>query len=114
MYAHRRAHRLSYEKFVGVIPVGMVLRHTCDVKSCVCPDHLVPGTHAENSQDMKDRSRQARGERHSQVKLTGAAVRDVRRMIAYGFRRDFIAKAVGMHPSTISDIKSGKTWGWFS
>lgn len=98
--------------FVGPIPTGKILRHTCDTPACVRPDHLIPGTQAENSQDMKSRGRQARGERHSQVKLTEATVRNVRKMIGYGFQQKAIAKMVGVDRSTISDIKSGKSWGW--
>lgn len=112
VYARRRAHHRTYEMFVGPIPKGKILRHTCDTPACVRPDHLVPGTQAENSQDMKDRDRQARGERHSQVKLTEATVRDIRKMIGYGFRQSAIARLVGVDPSTVSDIKRGKSWGW--
>lgn len=44
----RRAHRLSYEHFVGGIPTGRTLDHLCRVRSCVNPEHLEPVTNAEN------------------------------------------------------------------
>lgn len=50
-----RAHRWTYEHLVGPIPDGLLLRHTCDVKDCVNPAHLIPGTHAENKQDAVER-----------------------------------------------------------
>lgn len=50
-----RAHRTSYQLFVGPIPTGLLLRHTCDTPSCVNPDHLVPGTHRENMDDLLER-----------------------------------------------------------
>lgn len=43
-----RAHRLSYEVFVGPIPEGLQLDHLCSVRACVNPDHLEPVTHQEN------------------------------------------------------------------
>jgi hypothetical protein len=47
------AHRLAWELKHGSIPKGMVLRHRCNVGSCVNPDHLVPGTRSENNADIK-------------------------------------------------------------
>jgi hypothetical protein len=44
----RRAHRVSYEHFVGRIPAGLVLDHLCRVRSCVNPYHLQPVTTREN------------------------------------------------------------------
>lgn len=112
IYARRRAHHRTYEMFVGPIPKGKILRHTCDTPACVRPDHLLPGTQAENSQDMKDRDRQARGERHSQVKLTEAAVIEIRALLAEGALQRSIAERFGIAQATVSNIKSGKSWGW--
>jgi hypothetical protein len=41
----------------------MVLRHSCDNPPCVNPDHLVPGTCADNSRDMVERRRHWRHDR---------------------------------------------------
>jgi hypothetical protein len=43
-----KAHRAAYEAFVGPIPDGLVIDHTCRVRRCVNPAHLEPVTHAEN------------------------------------------------------------------
>ncbi len=52
-----RAHRVSYQLFKGVIPKGMHVLHSCDVRHCVNPDHLRIGTHAENMRDKMSKGR---------------------------------------------------------
>lgn len=42
------AHRVAYELFVGPIPAGLELDHTCRTPQCVNPNHLEPVTHAVN------------------------------------------------------------------
>jgi hypothetical protein len=42
------AHRAVYEEFVGTIPVGLQLDHTCRNRKCVRPSHLEPVTPGEN------------------------------------------------------------------
>lgn len=51
------AHRFSYMIHKGAIPPGLIVRHTCDVPSCVNPDHLLVGTFADNSHDAVIRGR---------------------------------------------------------
>jgi hypothetical protein len=52
-----RAHRLAFRATKGPIPVGMVVRHSCDNCECINPAHLLLGTRKDNSQDMVDRGR---------------------------------------------------------
>ena len=54
------AHRLSYELFVGPLPYGKILLHSCDNRLCVRPGHLKPGTHKDNTQDMFNKNRQGK------------------------------------------------------
>jgi len=44
----RQLHRVAYEVFVGPIPDGLTIDHTCEVKHCCSPTHLEPVTNAEN------------------------------------------------------------------
>ena len=43
-----KAHRWSYEHFVGPIPEGLQIDHLCRVRNCVNPHHLEPVTGREN------------------------------------------------------------------
>lgn len=42
------AHRISYQHYIGTIPSGKILDHTCRVRCCVNPQHLEPVTNQEN------------------------------------------------------------------
>lgn len=51
------AHRLSWIIHRGLIPRGMHVLHTCDVKLCVNPDHLYIGNQSDNTRDVWKRLR---------------------------------------------------------
>lgn len=52
------AHRVSLEIHLGEpISTELLVRHSCDIRLCVNPAHLLTGTHAENTQDMMSRGR---------------------------------------------------------
>lgn len=51
------AHVVSYMMFKGAVPEGLIVRHTCDVKHCVNPAHLVLGTYSDNLNDQRERGR---------------------------------------------------------
>lgn len=57
--AKELAHQWSYRTFIGPIPRGGVVMHSCDTPACVCPEHLSVGTQGENNKDAgrKGRSR---------------------------------------------------------
>jgi hypothetical protein len=68
------AHRMAYELYVGEIPFGLQVLHSCDNPACVNPSHFFLGTHGDN---MRDRSKKGRhsagdrkGERHPMAVLT--------------------------------------------
>lgn len=70
-----RAHRVSFQLYVGEIQQGLHVLHSCDNPACVNPAHLRLGTHQDNMDDMysKGRREPARGLRNGATKLNDAA-----------------------------------------
>ena len=109
------AHRLSWEIHKGTIPDGLDVCHNCpdgDNPSCVNPDHLFLGTHADNMRDMcsKGRSR-CWGEKARTAKLTEHQIVNIRsRWKAGGITQQELAIEYGIRQVTISSIVNGRTW----
>ena len=59
---------------------GEVVMHTCDNPSCVNPRHLKLGFPKDNSKDMTNKNRQAKGESCGNSKLTELEVFGIRSM----------------------------------
>ena len=105
------AHRLAWKLFRGEIAPGLVVCHKCDVRTCVNPEHLFLGTHAENMKDMQQKGRSPHGEEHSRVQTDGEEVSRIKAMLADGhMRMSEIARAFGVTHATIACIAKGKTW----
>ena len=51
------AHKYSYQLFVGQVPNGLFVCHSCDNRKCFNPKHLWLGTAKDNSQDMMKKGR---------------------------------------------------------
>lgn len=104
-----RAHRFSYALHTGDLLKGMHACHTCDNPRCVNPDHLWPGTNADNMRDKvkKGRNRVPVGENHGRANLTEDQVRTIL-IDARPYAQ--IAADYGVAPSTIGSIKQRVSW----
>ena len=97
------------------------MRHTCDVKSCVNPDHLLVGTVQDNANDAveRDRLNKPKGTLHPNARIKESdvlAIREMCRRFQYSSRHrfggvvKFLAEWYGLHPVYVSKIKSRKKW----
>ena len=104
------AHRASYEAFVGPIPKGKYVCHSCDNVYCVNPNHLFLGTQKENLRDMASKGRSTKGEKNARAKLTEDMVRQIKRGIDMGRTDTGLSFAWGVSRQTINNIRNGKVW----
>ena len=84
-------HRLFYRQYKGEIPDGLQVRHTCDMRNCCNPEHMLLGTQADNMADMK-----ARG-RHIGQKLAAE------RLLARQSARNAVAAEIRKQPLSSAD-----------
>jgi len=104
------AHVYSYELHVGSVPDGMILRHTCDVRRCIRPDHLVPGTQKQNIADAVERGRHVQGETHGMTELTEVQVLEMRKLFKLKVPAKVLAAMFKVSRYTVYDIVKRKTW----
>jgi hypothetical protein len=124
----KRAHRVSYELFIGTIPPGVLVLHKCDNRKCVNPEHLFLGTSQSNTDDMMQKGRDKFpkpgskppgsfkvGVDHAKSKLTEEQVLEIRRRAIRGNRyytgnKRELAKEFGVAYTTITAIVRGICW----
>src|SRR5882672_644961 len=112
------AHRLAYYFTYGHLPNDKGLNHVCDVRNCVNPQHLIPGTQTENMCDLaakgrwgNDKRHVARGEKVGTSKLTAESVQSIRsEYAAGGISQRAIARKYGVSQRQILTIVKGQAW----
>ena len=109
-------HRLAYWESKGISLEairGLLVSHTCDNPRCINPEHLLIGTHQDNSNDMTSRGRQAKGEKQGSAKLTEEYVKFIReKYVRYSSQWGTVALArmLGVSQATVQYVTSGETW----
>lgn len=118
-------HRRSWQLANGQIPDGMMVCHKCDTPSCINPEHLFLGTHADNLADCISKGRHAHGKTHGRVKnphlwdgqsrgenngnakLTEQDIIGIR--ASHSSSRSLSAQ-YGVSKGMINNIRSGRSW----
>jgi len=109
------AHRASYTAFLGDIPSGLDVCHSCDVRACVNPEHLFAGTRSENILDASKKNRvsrthQKRGAANPQSKLNDEKVREILARLKSGEAKASIARSFSVTDRVIFLIARGQLW----
>lgn len=105
-----KAHRFSYEHFVGKIPDEMLVCHKCDNPSCCNPRHLFLGSQSDNMRDMVAKCRGLVGAKNPNTKFSEDDILHIYECIDRGMSRKKIAEIYGVASVTISHIATGRNW----
>ena len=114
-------HRYIYTEHNGKIPEGYVVHHINSIRTDNAPKNLIAMTKSEHSilhnkgkkasDEAKQRMSIARqGEKSVKAKLTEENVRLIKGCLELGYTHRYLAEMFSVNPSTISNIKRGKTW----
>ena len=110
----KRVHRLVAEAFLGPQPTPKhVVMHLDDNGLNNRVDNLKWGTHKENMEDMRLKSRQAKGEKIDNSKITESQAKQIKSMLKedkrFGRLRR-ISRALGVSYGVVTQIEYGRTW----
>lgn len=109
----RLLHRELCIEFRGSPPFeGAHAAHTCGKGSnaCINPNHLVWKTQTDNERDKVRHGTHNRGERHPMSRLNEDAVRMIRALPPEDFSNRQLADLLKVSPTSISNVRTGKSW----
>lgn len=111
-------HRIIYRLCVASLKKGHEVCHICDTPACMNPLHLFAGTHTDNMRDAANKgrikSRDSRGAKNPQAKLTEETVVTMRRR-AVELQRVAgwaltISEEFGVTPATVYRVVNRNIW----
>ncbi len=110
--AKSRIGRLVLFRRYGVQPSDIHMRHTCDNRWCINPDHIIPGTIYDNIRDrvLRGRTVAVKGEKNNKAKLTAVKILEIRELCKSGVSQRTVAAQFGVVQSAIWAITSRRTW----
>lgn len=107
------AHRYMWEAVNGPIPKGMEINHVNRNKQDNRISNLELITHQQNiCHACASGLKSNKGEMHPSATLTHAKAKEIRLLYAQGKRVRDIAKSLGVHRKTVSDVVWRKTWNY--
>lgn len=103
-----KAHRFSYEYFVGPLIKGFVCCHSCHNRKCVNYNHLRQDTQSSNCIDKSYRKT------HQAQVLSIEQVIQIKQKLKNYYKGQVkdLAHFYKVNPSTISSIKTGRMWNY--
>lgn len=104
-------HRYMYKLKNGDIN-NEVVRHICDNRWCINPDHLIQGSHQDNVNDRVLRERSATGESNGRSKLSEEDVLNI--FYDYKTPKMELARQHNVDPKVIRNIKNKVTWKYLT
>lgn len=95
-------HRAAYRAFKGE-PGALHVLHSCDVRSCINPDHLFLGTNADNIADSMTKGRRKGVSRRNdhKLKLPRHARAEIVRRFRAGESSISLGREIGFHPASV-------------
>lgn len=106
----RTVHRVSYEFYKQKINKDLLIRHICNNRRCINPDHLLHGDLLANMRDMVKSGRSCRGERHHNSKFNNNEINMIRKMHKNGESQTEIAKKFNVSQPCIGYIVRHDSW----
>ena len=109
------AYRLAFSVFIGPVPDGFLVCHSCDNGACINPEHLWLGTDYSNIHDCIEKRRtnykSPCGEKSSNAKLTENQVKRIRKIYLEGRETmQFLANKYHVGLNTVCCIINRYTW----
>lgn len=101
----RKAHQVAHELWIGPIPEGLNVTHSCDNPACVNPAHLFAKTTAANVQESFDKGRSDNsGFNHPRTIMSGPLIDTIK---ATKDSYSMLAERYNVGKSTIARVKTG-------